>query len=416
MHAWGPPQASGLRLELSFHPGPRHEFVIGYVFRYLRLLSHELPTVQCITDLDGPVMDYVTRIHPTSICQILTALPNLQSLTLKLKQPSRRVCPLRKKHRLALADGLRTLSLPRLQTLRLALGDCDPKNHSFVACKHGNAEASPGQIDPLSDALRIFTQSCPLLKEVALSDGQFSSALFHDPRTAANVTHTWPALESLTITMRGNLLAPNSAWYFTGEEQQPQDEVTPHNEGYKFANSGAPLRLRIVRHFSGVTSNLDDGESDLGLDLQDPAEELDKFVGDAPLNEWRTRPDPVVFDPLVRSMMEAVNHSMPKLRSLRFEIASNCDAVPSTGVRIVCLDTGANTKMSPDVEEKGEARGEGKKEMVAEASANGHRRCHIWLGHDTRWAMPSGVAGSCKEWVGEKGTVLLEEWQDSVQL
>jgi hypothetical protein len=325
------------------------------------------------------------------------------------------VCLLRKKHCLALADGLRTLSLPCLQTLRLALGDGDPKNHSFVARKHENAEDSPGQIDPLSDALRLFTQSCPLLKEVVLSDGKSSPVLFHNPRTVANDTQTWPALESLTITMRGNLLAPNGAWYFTGEEQQPQDEVTPHNDGYKFANCDAPWSLRVARHLSGVTSNLDDGESDLSLSLHKPVTEFKEFVGDAPLNEWRTLPDPLVFDALVQSMMEAVNHSMPKLHSLRFEIASKHDAVPLVGVRIECLDTGASTKMSPDGEGKGETRGGGENEMVTETSAYGQRRCHIWLGHNTRWAMPGGVAGSCKEWVGEKGTVLLEEWQDSVQ-
>lgn len=416
MHAWGP--SPGIRLELSFGRGQRQPLFLGHVFRYLRLTNHELPTVQSITDLDWPAMDsgYMPRLHPTALCQILTALPNLESLTLNLKQPSRRVCCLRKKHRLALADGLRALSLPRLRTLCLALGDDDPKNQSFVPCKLENAQDSPGQIEPLSDALRIFTQSCPLLKEVVLSDGKFSSALFRNPRTAANDTQTWPALESLTITMRGNLLAPNGAWYFTGEEQQPRKEVTPHNKGFKFTNCDAPWWLCIVRHFSGVTSDLDDGESDLGLTLHEPLAELNKFVGDAPLNEWRTRPDPIVFDPLAQSMMEAVNDSMPKLCSLKFEIASNHDPVPSAGVRIACHDTGASSKMTPYVEEKGETRGEREKEMVVETSEEGPRRCLIWLGHNTRWEMPGGVAASCKAWVGEKGTVLLQEWQDLVQL
>ncbi|KAK3347012.1 hypothetical protein B0T25DRAFT_613804, partial [Lasiosphaeria hispida] len=135
--------------------------------------------------------------------------------------------------------GIRSLRFPRLQTLYLALGDYDPHNHSFMACKHENAEKEPSyQVDPLSDGLRIFTQSCPLLKELILSDGKFSSALFH-PRTST--TPVWPELESLTIPMRGNLVAPNGRWYFTGSEPHQAAFTQQHNKGYKFANSDPPF-------------------------------------------------------------------------------------------------------------------------------------------------------------------------------
>ncbi|KAK0642874.1 hypothetical protein B0T16DRAFT_459080 [Cercophora newfieldiana] len=412
IHAWGPPcrRASGLRFTLSstefFQSGEYH----GHVFGYLTLSQRVLPTVQCITDFNTTEMPYMHRLHPTAICQILTALPNLQSVNLRLTQPSRRVCPLRKKHRLALSDGLRSLSLPRLKTFHLALGDHDHKNHSFVACKDENTEGPPDQGDALSIALRIFTQSCPQLKEVVLSDGKFSSALFQDRGTVVGkAAPTWPALESLTIAMRGNLLSPSGVWYFTGEEPQSQDQVTPHNEGCKLANRGAPVWVRIARRFSGVTSNLDDGESDLGYN-DDPMAEFDKYVGNVPHSEWRTRPDPVIFDPLVLSMMEAVNRSMPKLRSMMFEMASNHDPVPSAGVRMECLETGDRTHNLKENDEKGE------KDTGVGTSAKHHRSCRILLGRDTRWALPSKVADLCKEWAGEDGTVLLEEWEDLVQL
>jgi hypothetical protein len=68
MHSWRLPQASGLRFELSFIRGEPHPLFVGHVFRYLRLLNHELPIVQCITDLAGPVMHCMPRIHPTAVC------------------------------------------------------------------------------------------------------------------------------------------------------------------------------------------------------------------------------------------------------------------------------------------------------------------------------------------------------------
>lgn len=92
-----------------------------------------LPKVQCITELDGIEVDRRVRIHPAAVCQILAALPNLRTLTLKPDQPSRRVRGLHRKHRLALADGLRSLRLPHLEALELSLGDTNPKNHSFIS-------------------------------------------------------------------------------------------------------------------------------------------------------------------------------------------------------------------------------------------------------------------------------------------
>ncbi|KAK3385215.1 hypothetical protein B0H63DRAFT_449289 [Podospora didyma] len=199
----------------------------------------ESTAVRCITHFnftENRTISY-PNLHPSAVCQILSSLPNFQSLASSLTQPSRRL------------RGLQT------------------RNHRDLAESRR----------PPSDALRTFTQSCPLLKEVVLSDGIFSSALFSDPCMVAH--GVWPSLESLTLTMCGNLLVPSGAWYFTGEEVQPEPPVPSHRKGYKFANADAPYWARIAQcYFSDTTHCLDGRESDLGWNSGDLVEELDRFT------------------------------------------------------------------------------------------------------------------------------------------
>ncbi|KAK3991421.1 hypothetical protein QBC44DRAFT_306531 [Cladorrhinum sp. PSN332] len=445
----GPP--SGLRFALLARP-----MIIGHcpanpVWRYITMApphySGTLPKVQCITELDNIQVDGRVRIRPATVCQILSALPNLRTLTLKLDQPSRRVRGLRRRHRLALADGLRSLQLPGLQTLRLSLGDSDPKNHSFIS---ENFEDGDG-VDPLSDALRVFTQSCPLLKEVALSDGQFSPALFRDPQQQhlqhPNHLGTWPALESLVVNMRGNLVAPNGTWYFTGErqdveEQQPR-EMTPEFREYKWLAWAmvngitrylgiptparlprflpAPLRYYQLPRWVPTGDPDDDGETNLGYGHGfDTVEEFDAFVGDFPRHAWRTRPDPSTFDPLVRSLAEAVSGwgSMPKLRSMRFVVAPadrepepydpERRSFPLGGIRIDFRDDPGVASGLDDGEVADHPLPPVTKERRQEADDDDGasvRRCDIWLDPGIEWDVPGYVANLFEKRVGDGGAM-----------
>lgn len=342
--------------------------------RYHTLLPQfNIPQVQCVTSL-GIGATLGRTLHPATLCQIASLLPSLESLDLTYWDPAVKRHDLRKEHRLALGNGLRALAiaLPRLERLCIRRQDgVDPANHSF-AC----GDLLTDGVDALCDAIRRLAETCRL-KELQLENIMISPDLFQNSLPVADQgpPPTFPDLKRLDI--KSGILAPGGKWYYTGD----------------------PASLEASE---GDFIEDDDDDTDGDVDSEDSGDEdnstRDRFVnGERPHHEWRTRPDPETFDPLIRDLTDAMLKQMPSLQWARLEIGCGLDGF--VGIIIQCCEAG-----QPFVRPPGKRR---KRPWVEDVTV---RRCKAWVGKGAEWDVPLDVMATWREWAGTSGSVETGVW------
>lgn len=346
--------------------------------RYHTLLPEfNVPQVQCVTSL-GIGVTLGRAPHPATLCQIAALLPSLESLDLTYWDPAVKRHDMRKEHRVALGTGLRALSskLPKLERLCIRRQDgVDPSNHSF-AC----GDLQEDGVDTLCNAIRHLAETCPL-KELQLENIMISPDLFrHSPSgitlpSAEPESPTFPDLRRLDI--KSGILAPSGKWYYTGDPAS-------------------------VEAFEGDDILDDDDDTEEDVDSEDSGDEdnstRDRFVnGERPHHEWRRRPDPDTFDPLIQDLTDAVLKRMPSLQCARLEIGCGLDEF--VGIIIQCCEAG-----QPFVSPPGKRR---KRPWVEDVTV---RRCKAWVGRGSVWDVPSDVMVTWREWAGAPGLVETGVW------
>lgn len=399
LHEWEE-RESGLGLELTldiYSPmdhghRPGH---IGYGIgparragRYLKLNLDEdkgsLPSVPLITKFVLP-HNFGRPVIPSVATQLLSVMPNVQAAEIELLEPPMIKPCLRRHHRILLADRLNTLDLSRLERLNL---HCEtsptPLNHSFRRW-----DALGDTPDALNLALRRLSQSSPLLTEMKISGLAISPALFDNDN---DNDATWPSLQRLDVT--ADLVAPSGAWYYTGEPGDAELDDAGRQMLSRLETltaAGAALEDAAPEDFDGTETR----SQGWVAAYDDDDDEMLLLKGERPSYEWRTRPDPETFDPLVRALADAATRRMPRLRRLGFRMGM--DLSEPVGVTVECLEAGERSVDPPDL------RDEGDEETRV-------RRWKVWTGIAARWDVPEDVAGAWARWVGEGGKVVLGRW------
>lgn len=350
--AWGPDVDASLDHKINYG--------------YLTFDETRLPVTRRFTGLYLLVLPNRT-LHPAAMCKLASAMPRLQRLELEYIDPVIGREDLRKEHLYALAAGLKSLSLPELRYLRINReGGSDPCNHSF-SC--GNFDVDG--VDSLNESLRIISQRSPLF-ELHLSKTILSSHLFHHHVRLGLDTSTWSNLRHFTIN--AGVVCSNGKWYYTGDP----DSVVP--------SVGSP-----------DPSDGHDSDSEASSAESDDDSSRDAVAnGSKPCHEWRNRPDPVVFDPLIEDMADAVTR-MPQLHSGNLEIGT--EQRDCIGIIIKYAESGQRFKDRPDWKE------DGQEDM-------GTRRWQVWVGNDTEWNMTNGIKQKMRAWVGESGRIIMSSWPE----
>lgn len=338
-----------------------------------------LPTVRRVSHFlyENPERQF----HPAALCQVLDALPNLETIDLDLGEPPFKALGRRREHRLALAAGLEKLELSRLTSLRINWScNMDPFNHSFNC-----GDLTVDGVDALNEALRRLAQRCPL-RELELKHALVSPELFVDHKAGLSPVGmdsatVWSNLQRFTITT--GMVAPNGTWYYTGDldAQSPGWDATDHDFDDTDDDEDADSRV----------SSDDDGE----LEQDRPSRRDDLLNGVRPAHEWRNRPDPSLFNPLVRAMALAATQA-PNLKRLAFQMAM--DLGDPIGVEFEFLAAGV-----PSMGSYGQSS-----ESEHEVKVRRVRSLH---GSMSEVLLEDDVNALLKEWVGEGGVVVHEIWR-----
>lgn len=349
--------------------------------RYHNLLSEfNIPQVQCVSSLRiGATLGRAP--HPTTLVQIVSLLPSLESVDLTYWDPAVKRHDLRKEHRVALGDGLRELSrkLPRLERLCIRRQDgLDPSNHSF-AC----SDLQRDGVDPLCDGIRHLMVTCHL-KELQLENIIISPDLFRlwptSNRLSSADQEAPTVLHLQRLDIKSGILAPSGKWYYTGD----------------------PASVKASEGDFILDDDDEDDDTEEDKDSDDSNDEdnstRDRSVnGERPHYEWRTLPDPETFDPLIQDLTDVMLKRMPSLQWARLEIGCGLDEF--AGIIIQCCEAG-----QPFVHPPGKRR---KRPWVEDLTV---RRCKAWVGKASKWDIPSDVMATWRGWAGASGSIETGVW------
>ncbi|RDW93388.1 uncharacterized protein DSM5745_00710 [Aspergillus mulundensis] len=332
----------------------------------------ELPTVQCVQDLavarDG------RRIHPATIESMVLSLPNLRVLSLGMRAVQFRFQDLRAEYTATLARMLEAPTLGKLEVLNLSLWAHPPTNHDFNTGLQPDPSYPAG--DVLSNAIRKLAQRS--LRQLELQDNvPISPALFGPPEDDT----PFPHLEYIDIQFP--ILTYDGRWYYTGDRHAVEPDT--------------PFETEVEQIHNG--SSLDDGPSDTDSVISLNNSRADFLNGNIPAHEWRTSPDPCMFDPLVHSVAAAALH-MPKLRNLLlttlYEYAFSDHAEEREQRCAVKINYATPECYFGSL-------------RYPNMGLDGHTRCRwvVSLGTGVSWDVPEDIRGIMREKVGDAGDVVV---------
>jgi hypothetical protein len=158
-----------------------------------------LPAVRVVKGFD--IVN--SQLHPTTMCQLAAAFPQLERLHLFFCDYGTHQHNLSVEDRATFAKGLVGLraSLPRLKALQIVYRRPPVHNHNFQ-CR--NLENEQG-VDEVSEAIRLLAQDT--VTDLKLSSFLISPGLFRDRRQNVNGRPTWRVLERFHI--KAALMGPN---------------------------------------------------------------------------------------------------------------------------------------------------------------------------------------------------------------
>ncbi|KAL4972731.1 hypothetical protein BDW66DRAFT_154438 [Aspergillus desertorum] len=340
----------------------------------------QLPKVECVNRL--AVAKAGRRIHPAALNTIVLTLPNLRVLDLEMHAVQRRHGNLRAEYTAALAKTLQAPTLQQLEVLSLSLWEYPPANHHFQTGLGHDPSYPEGDI--LSHAIRELAQRS--LKELNLSDlVPISPALFGAPEDGGGTEKVFPHLEHVQI--RFPIFTYDGRWYYTGDPDDLEPEELDPDEQER------------SDHGPSLDSDSDSGsDNDSALSIN--MDRADFLNGNTPLFQWRTSPDPTMFNPLVRSATAATLR-MPKLRNLLLTTEACAhswsdyeeEMEPQFAININYATPGCylGTLRYPNMSVEGDAR----------------CRWVVKLGPSVRWDMPEDIQEMMKEKMGEDGDVVI---------
>ncbi|KDN66600.1 hypothetical protein CSUB01_07236 [Colletotrichum sublineola] len=325
-------------------------------FDHSLLPAAGIPSARGISsiDLERELTVSGRRLHPHTVSVLAGALPNLKEVTCACMMPSRRLLPLRKEIRSALAGALQNGSFNHLTALNIYLEDSYPLNESFDP----GSFCENNEKDDLSLAVGRILQ-LPALTKVNLT-GSWILA----PEALGAATTFGPALESVKI--EGSGVTPDGRWLSTGNEDEGDlDEDLPDTDS------------------EASEAAFDSEDSDTSDFV--PEHEWEKEAGDKPQFSWRTRPDDAVFTAHLASIARAVRRMPASLRTLTWEV----QLVPAT-FYVEYYAPGAESKS---------ARTGAPHQKAFEEENVGRPRWYLVAvqGFDAEWRVPAEVVDAMEE-------------------
>jgi hypothetical protein len=364
---------SGVRLVLNAdapvnrNPKPsdhfNHETMAGrwqQPEHYLALdVSTKLPSLLFVSELG--VSFEGRHFHPSAIETLILSLPALRRLHLFIGTPKPKNHELRAEHRKVVARALSSPTLHQLEFLSIRMWYDNPNNHSWdMSPAH---DPSYPQGDVLNRAICKLAQSN--LRYLNLTGAYPISPALWGAGEDGNATESstdisFPYLEKVYIDH--SHLTYDGRWLYTGHPEAPPPPVAEEDN----------------HHNAGT------------VDRRDEALEN----GEYPVHEWRIRPDPEMFNPLLRSMAGAVLN-MPNLRSLWVEFYMRTLLRNRIMIQIAAPGEDAGVlhwtrKVEDDV---------------------GKWRWIVLVEEDLEnWEVPADVYGLMKARVGEDGVVIVQRF------
>ncbi|KAL4738457.1 hypothetical protein BDV11DRAFT_189573 [Aspergillus similis] len=251
--------------------------------------SVKLPKVECVNSL--AVGKQGRRIHPATVYEMILTLPNLRVLDWAMAPVQLRHQALKAEYAATLAKALQAPTLAKLEVLSLSLSEYPPNNHDFDTGLECDPSYPDG--DMLSLAVRALAQQS--LRELNLDHVPVSPALFGPSAPGANTS--FPHLEHVRIKFP--ILTYDGRWYYTGSRESVEPEELDPEEQMQIDNG----------------PSLDEPDSDVESEVSLNMERADFLNGMIPWYSWKTRPDPTMFNTLMRSVVAATLR-MPKLKNL----------------------------------------------------------------------------------------------------
>lgn len=350
----------------------------------------ELPSVSFITELYIKSDNHIPT-HPAALCRILSRMPPLKKLELKLYSPSLGNRSLRLEHHRALARGVEGFmwQIPHLSELKIEDQNDYIMNHSL-----DQPDYTEDGVDRLSTALRRIGEAGGLTS-LSLRFIPITSALFCEPRELkpghvdeSEVTSrkTWSSIR--TVCIRSELALANGKWLFTGDPNVPY--IAPANpddmdEEYQWSDS----------------PETETEDSEPGEDSPDPLPET--------WNVWRLTPDPTVLNPLFEDMARAATQKMPSLEQFNFH---TWDHISNRNLlNFQSRFGGTQTTVALKVAEAGEMFQydfDGPWDWLPnDYNLIPRRRFEVW--HRPQWEVPERVMAMGREWAGESGTATIKK-------
>ncbi|KAE8152992.1 hypothetical protein BDV25DRAFT_127610 [Aspergillus avenaceus] len=342
----------------ELEPGLMHERW-SFDDNYLTLDEVSLPQTQSVEALR--IANGARSMHPSAIGRIISSLPHLQRLALELNAPKAKRVEMQDEHRSCLAHALVSTSLSNLRTLNIYIEQGIPSNHNF---QNRPYDPKYPNGDILNAAIRQLAENTHLTNLSLTGDWLVSPELFNGEKT-------FPYLEKVNI--QGALITYDGRWYYTGN---PTD---------------------IEASYENIRDDVDDGsDSDSNSSFNskggDPLPEGREALlnGHEPYHMWRTRPDPQMFDPLMKIMATAIPR-MPSLQNFRFSMGTN--SMFYHGIIFEYLKPRQHTEWF---------------EYPRSLAEMDKIRCYVTCMPEARWDVPGDVFALWKEVVGDRGAVAVE--------
>ncbi|KAJ9668200.1 hypothetical protein H2201_001629 [Coniosporium apollinis] len=309
------------------------------------------------------------------------------------------------------AQALSSFRPSNLKSFRLHFPFTEPRNENFVIPSAVPPTCSPND-DPLSSALydvsllpnlEIFSLSGPIAVSPALFEPAFSIAKNNTSDTSPPM---YPKLQEFSLEL--SRTTPSGDWLFAGDPdntdsdsdsasdsasdwhyESDSDEYGDYTYGDDVTDAitddvpdeSSPDTPSPSTHSPGASSN---------APIHDPSGAYAHAlaVGARPIRLFRKRIVPELFNPFVTAFSHAL-YRMPALHCSHLHVGEFSGR--AAGVEVLAIGAGANGIWNHPAEEAA------------------RRRMRVTARKKSRWVIPAEVRGLWEQWVGEGGTLRINE-------
>lgn len=257
--------------------------------------SHQsLPFVLCITSLDWNRFDERTKyssgrlLHPEAVSAMISALPSLGKSIWHITMPPRRLTPLRREIRSALAEALNHPSFPALESLAIHLKDRQPLNERAEP----ESYVEQGEEDPLSTGVRNVCQLPNLARLELRGSWILSASAFAGARLGSSLEYLLVDLAATT---------PDGRWHLAEVDPEDQEPDASDTDSEYYDDYNLEREPRELPDIDSEDSDREDPE------LPEKAVDIANF--DLPMIQIRGLPGPDTLVPLLSSFAEAVGRA-----------------------------------------------------------------------------------------------------------